>query len=155
MKKYFVLFNPASGNSTGEKNAHRLDNIIDDELIYLNITKLDCSEFVNTLKESDSIILCGGDGTLNRFVNDVDCDSLSNDLYLFPSGSGNDFLLDLGYKKVNKPIKINDYVKNLPVIEFNGSSFKFLNGAGAGIDGYCCYVCDQVRKNENKNSLHR
>lgn len=151
MKRFFVLFNPASGNSTGEKNAHRLDSIIDGELIYLNITKLNCSDFSEKLEENDSIVLCGGDGTLNRFINDVDCDSLNNDLYLFPSGSGNDFLLDIGYKKPAKPIKINDYIKNLPIISVNGKDYKFINGAGAGIDGYCCYVCDQVRKKENKN----
>lgn len=154
MKRFFVLFNPASGNSTGEKNAHRLDSIIDGELIYLNITKLNCSDFSEKLEENDSIVLCGGDGTLNRFINDVDCDSLNNDLYLFPSGSGNDFLLDIGYKKPDKPIKINDYIKNLPIISVNGKDYKFLNGAGAGIDGYCCHVCDQLRRTKNKNASY-
>lgn len=36
------------------------------------------------------MILCGGDGTLNRFVNDVNGMNIPNKLYYYPTGTGND-----------------------------------------------------------------
>ena len=41
------------------------------------------------------IILTGGDGTLNSFINKADCDNLKQKLYFYASGSGND--LEIGF----------------------------------------------------------
>lgn len=41
-------------------------------------------------------ILCGGDGTLNRFINDLGGVKLSCEILYFPGGSGNDFAHDIG-----------------------------------------------------------
>ena len=51
--------------------------------------------FYSISPESD-IVLCGGDGTLNRFINDSDGYPYENPLYYYGTGSGNDFLRDLG-----------------------------------------------------------
>ena len=87
--------------------------------------------------------MCGGDGTLNRFVNSVDV-LPENDVYLFATGTGNDFLTDVGGDK-DKPVLINDYICDLPIVTVNGKDYKFVNGIGYGIDGYCCEVGDAMK----------
>ena len=94
-------------------------------------------------------MLCGGDGKLNHFVNDIADVDIQNDVYLFPSGTGNDFKADVA-PNAEGLIKINDYIKNLPVVEVNGMKRRFINGIGYGIDGYCCEEGDRVRATSTK-----
>ena len=150
--KTYILFNPHAGSNNGEKNAHKLDIILKNEnLVYINITRTDAREFLKGVCAEDKIILCGGDGTLNRFINDIDTVSFKNDIYVYPAGSGNDFLIDLNIRKPKVPVKINDYIKNLPVITVNGKEYKFINGAGLGIDGYACSESGRIRREKSKS----
>lgn len=41
---------------------------------------------------------------------------------------------------------MNSKVKNLPVIEVKGKTYKFINGIGYGIDGECCVKAEQMKK---------
>ena len=91
------------------------------------------------------IILTGGDGTLNSFINRTDCDDLKQNLYFYASGSGNDFARDIKYPKRTKPVLMNDYVKNLPIACVNGKEYKFINCVGSGMDGYCCAEVERLR----------
>ena len=71
MKKYYVLFNPYSGNGKGEEYARKLNSILNDELIYFSMPKItDFKKFLSMTKGED-IIICGGDGTLNYFINHI------------------------------------------------------------------------------------
>ena len=47
-------------------------------------------------------------------------------------------------------IPINDYIKDLPIVEVNGMTRRFINGIGYGIDGYCCEVGDELAKKSDK-----
>lgn len=105
----------------------------------------DYPKFFSELNPEDEVVLVGGDGTLNYFINAVDTDSIKNNIYLLPSGTGNDFVNDLGIKE-RKEILINDYIKNLPTVYVNGLVQKFINGIGYGIDGYCCEVADKIKE---------
>lgn len=73
MSKIYVLFNPLAGNNDGEQKAKKLENLYSKkEMVYKDITKInDYSGFVEELGKEDQIVVCGGDGTLNRFVNDT------------------------------------------------------------------------------------
>lgn len=151
--KYIVLINPLAGDVGTAKADERVK--LNGEIEYRDITKIEnLQAFLNEAGESAGIVVAGGDGTLNRFINAVDCDSLKNPVFLFPAGNGNDFYNDIvkNYKELcppaeeNNPVlRIDGLLKNLPSVAVNGKTYKFLNGVGYGIDGYCCEVGDKLK----------
>ena len=144
---YNVLYNPLAGSGNCKSTLDRLASLYGDEFCAHDITKItDYKELFASLGENDAIILCGGDGTLNRFINDTEGIEISCDVLYYPSGSGNDFLHDVGKNADDAPFKINDYIKDLPIVEINGKTYRFLNNVGFGIDGYCCEVGDEQKK---------
>lgn len=148
MSTYTVLFNPLAGNGKGEDEAKKLDELLKGHTVaYRNMTEVkDYREFFETLPKENILVISGGDGTLNYFVNDVEEKYFTRDIYYFATGTGNDFLLDVGGKKGDAPFKINKYIVNLPTVTVNGKSSKFINGIGYGIDGYCCEEGDRLRQ---------
>lgn len=150
MKKYYVLFNPYSGNGKGEEYARKLNGILNDELIYFSMPKItDFKKFLSMTKGED-IIICGGDGTLNYFINHTDGIKYKNNILYYSTGSGNDFYNDVFKGKGEGPHLINEYLKDLPTVIVKGKEYKFINGIGYGIDGYCCEMGDLHRKKNTK-----
>ena len=149
---YTVLFNPEAGNFTGEKSAAELKNFFPhDSLTFHDITKIkDYRDFFDKLDKNASVIIAGGDGTLNRFINEAYRYSEGYGIYYYATGSGNDFLHDIGAKREDGPVCIDKYLKNLPQVSFGGDTYTFLNGIGYGIDGYCCEVGDAMRGKTKK-----
>ena len=125
MPRYHVLYNPHAGNGHGTEDTMKLKDIMkDDELVFCNMTTIESYKtFFASLAEDDRVIVAGGDGTLNRFINDTDGLSLCHDVYYYATGSGNDFWHDLGFQKGDPPVCVNDYIKDLPVATVNGKSF--------------------------------
>ena len=140
----YVLINPLSCNGEGMNNAQAYISTQPDA-IKINITEIsDYSEFFSKLSDEDEIVICGGDGTLNRFVNET-CDiEYNNNIYFYPCGTGNDFYADVKEEDQEAPILINKYIKNLPVVDIDGKTYSFINNVGFGIDGYCCEVGDKL-----------
>ncbi len=108
-------------------------------------TDADYAALATYLTPTDRLILCGGDGSINHFVNDPRLSSLPGELYYFPCGTGNDFFRDLSLP-ADAPVPLAPYLRNLPTVEVNGTTRRFLNNVGFGIDGYCCLVGDAQRK---------
>jgi diacylglycerol kinase family enzyme len=151
MSQVDVLFNPISGAGSGQKDVEILQSFFRENLHYHDITRMnDFQEFFTKIAPEDAIVICGGDGTLNRFINSTYGIAYSNPVYYYPTGSGNDFFKDIGKKQVDGPILINDYIRNLPCVNINGKTYRFLNGVGYGIDGYCCEIGEQLRKRGKK-----
>ena len=147
--KYYVLFNPHAGNGLGEEKARALT--MDAELCFCDMTKLDSYEaFFAGIEPEDGVIIAGGDGTLNRFLNDTEGLSIPNDILYYATGSGNDFLKDLNKEVGCAPFSIKEYLKNLPTVTVKGKTYWFLNNVGFGIDGYCCEVGDKLRQTTDK-----
>lgn len=144
----YALFNPKANEGRGEANARKLEKLLDAPIKYMDILDLDMPSFFRSVSAGDRVYICGGDGTLNNFVNrcsPAEC-CRSCGLFYFPTGSGNDFMNDL--RKANVPgkaVKMDDYVSDLPVVSLNGSDRYFLNGVGTGIDGYCCAEVNRQR----------
>lgn len=152
MSHVYVLFNPLSGNRSAQSGENLIKGHFSDAEVHCHdiTTVSDYREFFNKLDRNDSLVICGGDGTLNRFINDTLNIDMQNPIYYYPTGSGNDFLRDLDKTAEDGPVQINDYIRNLPCIDVNGKTYRFLNGIGYGIDGYCCVVGDQVRETGKK-----
>lgn len=152
MAKYNVLYNPLAGNGKGENAAQKLNELLNgDELTFTDMTKVsDYRALFASMPEDERIIVSGGDGTLNRFINDIEEIALSNSVYYYATGSGNDFLKDISGNVGEKPVCIDKYLKSLPVVDVKGKSYRFINGIGYGIDGYCCEVGDKLRETSDK-----
>lgn len=149
--KYLVLFNPLAGS----KKESEINSLLPSPAEKYDITKIeDFKSFLSRISKDDKIIICGGDGTLNRFVNSADISLIENEIFYLATGSGNDFLHDLGFNNCDKPIKINEYIKNLPCLYVKDKEYKFLNGIGFGIDGYVCKEVNRLKteKGSNKKS---
>lgn len=144
MAKAYVFYNPLAGNGGCLDSVKGIVEMIEDEIVLCDMTK-GYSNVLDNLSCDDYLVICGGDGTLNRFINETDAENISNDILYFASGSGNDFAHDLGHGKADKPYSIKEYLCNLPSVTVKGKTYKFLNGVGFGIDGYCCEEGDKIR----------
>ncbi len=148
--KYAILYNPHSCGGNGLKIAKEIENFMEGSFTYHDLTSIDSLDiFLEELPQDTSVILTGGDGSLNSFVNSIDTNTSKN-IYFYASGSGNDFARDIGFKKRTKPILINDYIKNLPTANIKGKTYKFLNCVGSGMDGYCCGEVERLRSLSKK-----
>ena len=152
MQSYLILYNPQAGNGRGEENALTIQNILPEgKLTFRDMTRIgDYREFFPKLPRETSVVICGGDGTLNRFLNDTAGLSLQDDLFYYPGGSGNDFLRDVAQEGGPGLIRLKEYMEDLPQVTVNGKTYRFLNGVGYGIDGYCCQVGDALRESSAK-----
>ena len=147
MENYVILYNPNSGGGKGLNIAREIEPLMGNHgYTYQDMTAIsDYDAFINELPIGTDIILTGGDGTLNSFINKADCDNLKQKLYFYASGSGNDLARDIKYPKRTKPLEKSNYVKNLPTATVNGKVYKFINCVGSGMDGYCCAEVERLR----------
>ena len=143
----YILVNPLSNNSRGEEALDKVLELVKEESEVIKITQINLKDFVKKLSSGDDIILVGGDGTINNFVNKLDGEIPSNNIYLFPAGTGNDFLKVVGYE--GGLFLINKYLVNLPKVTVKGKTSYFINGVGFGIDGYCCEEGDKLKAQSN------
>ncbi len=148
----YVLVNPlASGGKAEEKVEEAVKNFKNAEYKKLCLIDLDVKEVVKNAEPEDNIVIIGGDGTLNRFANDTADIEFNCPVYLYKSGTGNDFMKDVEDKVENSMVRINDYITDLPTITVKGKSYRFVNGIGYGIDGMCCEVADKMRAQGKEN----
>lgn len=153
--KTLILYNPLSGNGSGESKANELKATRSGEVEILDMTKIeDLAAMIGELGGDDAVMICGGDGTLCRFVNSVDCDSLECDVLYSAVGSGNDFLRDADKTVTDEPFSIKKHLCDLPVVTVNGESYRFINGVGFGIDGYCCEEGDRLKREKPSEAVN-
>jgi diacylglycerol kinase family enzyme len=146
----YVLYNPLASNKNGEEKAHRItEHTQNPYYAFVDITTLSKEELDSIIEDAEEIVLAGGDGTLNSFVNLLDNNIPDKTIYFYPIGSGNDFVRDVREEdKEGSLIKLNKYIKDLPKIEINGKSHRFINGAGYGVDGFSCAMVEKKTKED-------
>lgn len=143
-----ALYNPLSGNGTGRAGAEKLNSIISDSIEFRDIRGVDFKELFEEIAADTKVIICGGDGTINYFVNSYEGEfPYERDIYYYPTGLGNDFITDIGDDGV---VLLNPYIEKLPAVCVNGKEYKVLNGVGYGIDGYCCEEGDRLHAASKK-----
>ncbi len=145
----YVLNNKKSGNAT-PATIKFLSSLEKKENKVIDVTTLgSLKDFLMPLSEEDTVYILGGDGTLNHLVNHLDGAIPAVSLYYVPAGSGNDFFVDVKTSD-DEIIDLKKYIENLPTVEVNGKTHRFLNGIGFGIDGYCCEVGDKLKAESTK-----
>lgn len=149
---YYILYNPLSANKQGlEYSNLLLGSSVPADAKMIDVSSIiDYADFwANIDFEKDTIVLSGGDGTLNRFINANYDRTLPKNLFYFASGSGNDFKKDVADGE-SALIPLNEYMKDLPTVTINGKTTYFINGIGFGIDGYCCEEGDRLKAKSDK-----
>jgi len=145
MAKGYVIYNPLAGNGKAKEDSQLLQMVLDEQLEYYDMTRItNYAAFISGMEKEGYLVIVGGDGTLNRFVNDTDGLEIAQEILYFPTGTGNDFARDMGMGE--NPHSITEYLKDLPSVEIKGKRYRFINGVGFGIDGYCCQIGDELRK---------
>lgn len=148
----YVLVNPLALNGKAEENVgEAVKNFEGMEYKKLSLIDLDVRKTISELSDEDKVLLVGGDGTLNRFANDTADMDYPCDIYLYRSGTGNDFMKDVEDKVENNMVKINEYLTDLPSITVKGKTYRYINGIGYGIDGMCCEVADKMKAEGKEN----
>ena len=149
----YVLYNTFAGaHLSAEKITDKMKEFFKGEDITLSdvMEVEDKQSYLDNLTESDKLVVSGGDGTLNKFVNSIKDIEYPFPIYCYAGGTGNDFINDVIGVDSDGIVMINDYIRDLPTVEVNGQTYKFLNGIGYGIDGYCCEEGDKVRAKTGK-----
>lgn len=146
-----ILYNPKSGcGKDVEEKLSRVKKLCKNkESVAQNIVEIeDMKKYFDSLKSDDEIVLVGGDGTINVFVNKLRGYEIKNKLFLYKAGTGNDFMTDICWD-INEQsdfIQINEYIENLPVVTVNGKEYLFINNVGYGIDGKVCTAAEDLKE---------
>ncbi len=150
--EYIILYNGKSNNGRGLEEARKVEEKLSGNTFkYVETGSFDSyDEFMGSVPKGSKVILCGGDGTLNYYVNHTEDRTRDIPLDYFATGTGNDFLRDIEGTPGEIVKDVNKYFRDLPIVRVNDKSFRFLNGIGYGIDGYCCEVGDIQRERSNK-----
>lgn len=148
--KYYVLYNPYAGSGNGKQEAEAFGASAQGDAEYFDVTQIiDYDAFFKNAEKEAEIVVCGGDGTVNRFLNEINGLEIEQKISYYACGSGNDFLRDVGEEN-SKLVSLDEYRKNLPTVTVKGKDYVFINGVGYGIDGYCCEVGDKARAASDK-----
>lgn len=153
MSKIFAFYNPLAGNGDCKNDVHFLDLLYDEEILYCDLTKPETYErHLFSIRSEDLLILCGGDGTLHRFLNLLPPENIPCDILCFPLGVRNEFSLAAGHPFGSAPFSLRQYLPHLPRLNINGKTLHFLGSvrwtgrigvaATLTVDG----VCHRFRK---------
>ncbi len=149
---YYLLYNPKSskGNSLKKVNKYYKKNSKKYDCYKINLLEIVQKEkiFLKQCTEEDTIILFGGDGTLDQFLNHIAGEEIPCKFFFYSCGSGNDFAREFK----GKCFEITKEIQDLPKVKVNGKEeYVFINGTGMGIDAVVCrsksqYKFSEVRK---------
>lgn len=152
-----ILFNPLSRNGKGQKSVEKLSKQLlkqKREFRLVNILEItNIHDFIEENQVVDRFIIIGGDGTLNKLINEVKRKEIIPDICLYRSGTGNDFARSIKHKK--GIVSIKEYLRGLPTVSFNDQEKYFLNGVGLGLDGLTVSKVNNSRFRKNKLNYFR
>ena len=149
----YILYNPKSNSENNDLNIIPGKAELEKRgTKQINLLEVVLREFLDTLTDSDKVYLCGGDGTLHHFANNARGFSFPCPVYVIRSGTGNDFLNDIGQTDPNTLFDVREHIANLPEVEIDGKKQLFINGVGMGIDGEVCAGVEEYKKKTGKKA---
>ena len=152
----YILFNPKSNSENNDLNIipgkEELDRLGVKQISLLDVN---VREFCASLVEGDRVLICGGDGTLHHFANNTRGIEFPCPVFLVRSGTGNDFLNDIGQTCNEDLVDIREYINELPTVEIDGEERCFINGVGMGMDGEVCSKVEQYKQRTGKKASYK
>ncbi|RJX24323.1 MAG: hypothetical protein C4537_07030 [Acholeplasma sp.] len=152
-----VLYNPLSRNGKNEKFIQKVVQSLEKKgqtvVSYSILAIDDVDSFVSGCNDDDRIIIVGGDGTINHLANRIYKLKFPQQLYMYQAGTGNDFIRSLKTKE--KVVLIKPYIESLPNVQFQQKARYFLNGTGAGLDGFIGHLVNHSKYKKNKLNYFR
>ncbi len=139
-KDIIFIINPNSGRKQYTKIEKDIKKVVKDYKIVISNNKTEFDKiykkYVNSYK---IIVVIGGDGTVNSAAQKI-YNTENKILAIYPTGSGNGFAKELGFKKnldtLIEDIKIGE-VQNIDVLKINEQ--ECINIAGLGFDAYVAH----------------
>lgn len=148
----YILYNTLANGGMGKTIAEGYLAKEGENTQLVELNGLDVKEWFQNVSVADIVILCGGDGTLNHFANDMEGVDIPCPVLFYKAGTGNDFLRDIEEQLGTEDIgAINKYLKDLPTVKVKDIECKYINGIGFGIDGMCCEYADKMRAKGKTN----
>lgn len=132
-----MIYNPISGGGKILKNLDKIFEIYQKKGILLDVFRVfgeNSNDFLNGIEEYDHILISGGDGTINSYVNILKNHEIDIPIGILPTGTANDFA-----KVLNIPTEIpeacekilSSKVKEIDLGKINDKYF--VNIASVGI----------------------
>ena len=143
----YILFNPLANGGRGERGIGDVKTALAEEKPEaVDIRSIGIRSFLDGLSARDKVILCGGDGTIHRLVNELEGTVPEVPVHVWRFGTGNDFLRDVTIDTDPhvRSVLLNDYIRDLPVVHVGDRTLRYLNGCSVGVDAV---VCGQMEKN--------
>ncbi len=159
------IINPTSSSGASTLVWNRIQPLLSDDVVY-KVHFIEPGRYVadiisNILAsgEHETVIIVGGDGTLNSAINGIKAgDNIT--LGYIPAGSGNDFARGMGIKVddeyIHDVIKGTNTIKlDVGVLESQNKRSYFIVSAGIGCDADICTtsMADRIKKHLNKIHL--
>ncbi len=174
MKNLFLIANPSSGTGRIKTQLFNVVNILSKEYrvtVHITTCRGDATRQVASLDSSfDTIVVCGGDGTLNEVITGLMKNKNEYNLGYIPSGTLNEWSSGL---KISKDMKkaATDILKNniipLDIGKFGDKYFSYTASFGAfteasysapqdikNVLGKLAYLLEGVKTLENIRPIH-
>ena len=149
----YILFNPKSHSEHNDLNIVPGKAKLEQHgLKQISLLDINVRDFCKSLTEKDRLIVCGGDGTLHHFANNTHGIDFPCPVFLARSGTGNDFLNDIGQTDSDSLFDVRKHIKELPCVKIGNESRYFINGVGIGIDGEVCVGVEQYKSRTGKTA---
>lgn len=161
-KRITILINPQSGYGKGHKvfkqllKLKRKDPLLSKHIQHLQFTSVEKEQekFSRIIEDSEIILICGGDGTIHRYINLLATHSTDKILSIFPLGTGNDLYSHLGAKEKHIIRFIYKIIQQPQVIDIDlfalNNSVYFMNYLSFGIEAYIIslyeHICNWLKK---------
>jgi len=129
MAKAYIFYNPLAGQGRILEDLDAMQFVLDEECVLCDMTKPETYEqALFSMEQADYLVLCGGDGTLNRFVNLMEDVPRPNEIYYYPAGENNDFARDHGRFYGCNPFPVTRQLTQLPRVRIGSREGSFLTG---------------------------
>ena len=114
--KVLIIVNPVSGKNNIKKYISRIKENFEKsdfqtEIKYTSIENGARSIIKGSKEDFDMILICGGDGTLNQAIQEVEYENLKVPIGYIPTGTKNDFAhsINISFDKLHISKNINKY----------------------------------------------
>ena len=166
---FHIVVNPVAGNHAGERKGNQVRDYLEERgkacLLHFSskeegITEI-CRKLTCSLKEETSLIIVGGDGTMNEAINGMEHFELLK-VGFIPCGTGCDMLRDMDiavdFESLMASILLGQvrHTSVLGEVEYVdlGKKRRFQVSCGMGFDAEICHAVSVSKLKKPLNYLH-